>query len=124
MTIETNERAFDYYPQLKRVRKFVGANYLHPFTMHEVAAAAGMEVKYFSTFFHAKVGICFHDWMNRVRIAKAQEILATEDRQITELAYATGFADLSTFERAFKKVLHLTPREYKKRVRANLLGTF
>ena len=63
-----------------------------------------------------KVGITFTDWLRRIRVAKAMDIIRTDDRSITEVAFEVGFGDLRTFERAFKKYTKLTPREFKQSV--------
>jgi len=49
-----------------------------------------------------------------VRVCEAERLIKAEDYSITQLAYKIGFADLRTFERAFKKVTGLTPRDFKK----------
>ena len=57
------------------------------------------------------------DREKRPRISPAKEFIRCEDRPISLVAEATGFSDLRTFERAFKKCTGMTPSEYKKSVR-------
>lgn len=109
---------FDYYPQLSRVRDFAETNYSEDMSLARVAGVAGLERRYFSTFFHAKTGICYRDWLSYIRVRKAQRLLEQRDWSITRTAFEVGFGDLRTFERAFKKWLGLTPRRFKRRVRA------
>lgn len=116
MPAEVNSRAFEYYRPLVRIKKFIDANYGGQISLHMAARVAAMEKSYFSTFFRRKVGIAFHDWLRRVRIEKAMAMFAEADCSISEVGSAVGYADLTTFERAFKKVTSLTPSQYKKRV--------
>ena len=81
------------------------------------ARIAGLEVKYFSKFFHEKVGVCFREWLNHVRVARAMEMMRAHNHRITDVAFAVGFQDLRTFERSFKKSTARTPRSFKSSVR-------
>lgn len=112
-----NERAFDYYVRLKRVRDFVAENYSDTVTFSEAARVAAMERTYFSTFFREKVGITFSEWLRIFRVLRAIEIMKTSDQTICDIAFAVGFGDLRTFERAFKHYTSQTPSEYRKSVR-------
>ena len=112
-----NERAFDYYSRLSRIKQYVEANYSEQISLDVAARIAAMETTYFSTFFHSKVGITFREWLRQVRVAKAIDLMTSKDYSVSEIAYAVGFGDLRTFERAFKRVVGTTPFEYKKTVR-------
>ena len=117
---QINELAFEYYAPLRKVRQYVGDNYSEHISLENAAQIAGMERKYFSTFFHKKVGICFRYWLMGLRIGKAISIMETENHSITQIAFEIGYMDLTTFERAFKKCTGVTPTEFKKRVRRSL----
>ena len=112
----TSGELFDYYPRLKRLHKYVKQNYSEHMPLEKAAGIAALEKSYFSSYFRAKIGITFTDWLRQVRVRKATELLKAEDFSITEVAYEVGFADLRTFERAFKKHTRMTPREFKKTV--------
>ena len=116
MDIHTNQRALEYYSRLKRVKEHVDRNLSEEISLEDAAQIAATEKTYFSTFFRKKVGITFTDWLRRLRVAKAMEIIRSRDLSITEVAYEVGFGDLRTFERAFKKYTKLTPREFKQSV--------
>ena len=108
-----NVAAFDYYPPLKRVKRFVDKNYFEDLPLKRVAGVAGLEKTYFSSFFHAKAGVCYRDWLAYTRVERAARLLKEQDCSITETAYNVGFRDLRTFERAFKKCLGKTPQAFK-----------
>ncbi len=113
----TNGEVFDYYPRLNRLREHVEQSYSEPISLKSAASIAALESSYFSSYFHAKVGITFTKWLRQVRIEKAIELVQASDFSITEIAYEVGFGDLRTFERAFKKHTLMTPSEFKKSVR-------
>jgi two-component system, response regulator YesN len=114
---QINEWAFEYYAPLRRVKQYVRDNSAENISLEQVAQIAGMERKYFSTFFHKKVGIRFSDWLRGVRIGNAISLMGDENYSITQVAFKTGFMDLRTFERAFKRCTGFTPREFKNRIR-------
>ena len=109
-------RVFSYYPPLQKVRDFVERNLSEPIPLREAARAAGLEEKYFSAFFHRKTGVCFRDWLAVRRVERAIEILKERDDSITDVAARSGFQDLRTFERTFKRHTGVTPREFKRSV--------
>jgi AraC-like DNA-binding protein len=109
-------RIFSYYPPLQRVREFVEQNLSEPISLRDAAGAAGLEKKYFSAFFHRKTGVCFRDWLAGRRVDRAIEILTQRDDTITNVAASVGFQDLGTFERSFKRLTGLTPRDFKRSV--------
>jgi len=113
----TNGAAFNYYPRLKRLHQYVDQSYSEPISLKKAAGIAALESSYFSSYFRAKVGITFTDWLRQVRIRKAMKLMKGSDLSITEVAYEVGFGDLRTFERAFKQYTRRTPREFKKFVR-------
>jgi len=112
-----NPRSFEYYERLGRVRAHLLANIDRHLTLAEAASVAGLNPKYFSGFFHGKVGVRFNEWVRFVRIQRARELLETTNRSITDVAFAVGFNDLRTFERSFKRETSETPWSYKRRVR-------
>ena len=114
--------AFSYYLRLNRVKEHFEQDLSASLTLETAASIAGLEKKYFSTFFHSKTGICFKDWVTRTRIAKAMDLVQAQDVPITNLAYAVGFRDLRTFERAFKRYTGMTPRAYKTKVSPDANG--
>jgi len=113
----TNREVFDYYPRLKRLHQYVEQTYSEPIPLEKAASIAALESSYFSTYFRAKVGITFTDWLRQVRIEKAMELMKAGDFSITEIAYEVGFADLTTFGRAFKQHTRMTPMDFKKSAR-------
>jgi AraC-like DNA-binding protein len=84
--------------------------------MSRAAAIAALEPKYFGKFFRCKVGIGFKTWTTFVRVQTAVKAIQNTYQPLTDIAYSVGFRDLSTFERAFKKLTGSTPRQFRKDV--------
>ena len=109
--------AFIYYSRLRKIDEYIQGHLSQPVSLEKAAHIAGMEKNYFSTFFHRKTGVRFRDWLNHVRIERGKELMKAENHPITLVGEMVGFADLRTFERVFKKLSGMTPREFKKFVR-------
>lgn len=109
--------AFHYYARLRRLQTYVEKHYDECIRLADAARVAGLEEKYFSAFFRRTTGHTFHKWLIDFRIEKALALFRQENHQVTEVAFSVGFQDLRTFERAFKKRVGMTPREFRKTVR-------
>jgi len=85
-------------------------------TCEELAAAAGISVRYANQLLDAEQTSLQRLLFSR-RIAKCQAALvdpAQTHRQISDIAYSWGFGDVSHFGRLFKSMTGLTPRNYRK----------
>ena len=114
---DINNAAFAYYGRLGKVKSFVDEHYADHITLKQAADIACLEEKYFSTYFRAKTGIRFHDWIASVRVTHAIDLIRHDNTPISVISDETGFRDLRTFERAFKKCAGVTPIQFKKSVR-------
>jgi len=65
----------------------------------------------FSKYFE---NLSFGDYIRKLRIEKATNLLKTTNYPLTEIAYLTGFSDQSHFNRIFKKQMGMTASEYRK----------
>lgn len=109
--------AFSYYGRLTPVLEFVEAHVAKPISLADAAKLAGLERKYFSVFFHSKVGTTFSEWLRIVRVTRAMELMRAHDASIPRIAFAAGFRDVRTFERAFKRYVGVSPKAYRASVR-------
>jgi len=112
--IDDNRFAFD--PRLGRVKRFIEQHYSEPLPLGTVAEIAGLEKSYFSRYFHQKIGVCYHDWLHWVRVNHAIQLMNSRDMPVTQIAFAVGYQDLRTFERAFEKCTGDCPNAMKKKV--------
>lgn len=80
-----------------------------------VAARFGLSPRYVSKLFEAG-GVTLGETVTTRRVGAAAAILANpaaRRRGVAEIAYACGFADLTTFNRRFRKAFGVTPREFR-----------
>ena len=87
-----------------------------PMTLAQAADVACMQRTAFSRFFRRVVGMRFRDFLHAFRITRAIPSMTNSDYSITEIAATVGYSDISTFERSFKQLTRMSPREYRKTV--------
>lgn len=100
--------------QLKQALEFIESSYSSPLTLEEISNSVNMSPKYFCKFFHDMTHRTPIEYLNYYRIERACYQLLTTNQSITEIAYASGFNDLSYFIKTFKKYKGTTPRKYLK----------
>lgn len=106
--------------KVNTVVNFVMLHYQDNITLKQVADVAGMNESYFSRFFKKATGNTFSEFLTRIRISKACELLSSSDRQITSICYEVGYNNVANFNRRFLERKHLTPRAYRRQARERL----
>lgn len=89
-------------------------NWSRNITNEILANIAHMSERNFSRIFLGATGRSPTDYLIRLRISRASEILIHSDLNVTEIAFRCGFDDSNYFARQFRKVIGLSPREYRK----------
>jgi len=100
--------------QLKTVLEYMESGYNKSISLKEMSNCIGMSPKYFCRFFQEMTHRTPVDYLNYYRIERACYQLLTTDHSITEVAYQSGFNDLSYFIKTFKKYKGITPKQYLK----------
>ena len=86
-------------------------------TLKQIAQHVNLSVSHFTATFHAKTGFAPIEYFNHLKIQKAcKYIQFTEDR-MKEIAYHIGINDCYYFSRLFKKLMGMSPLQYRKRLR-------
>ena len=93
-----------------------------PLSAADIAAELGMSESRFSRFFHRATGNTFTDFVNRVRINRACQLLMESDRLITDICYVVGFNNIANFNRRFRDIKGMTPREFRRQVESRFAG--
>ena len=103
--------------ELDQINALVSRITEHLADEHSVTALAtelGMSESRFSRFFRKATGNTFTDFVNRVRISRACQLLMDTDQQITHICYEVGFNNVANFNRRFLEIRGMTPSEFRK----------
>ncbi len=94
---------------------YVARNYTSVIRVGDIADCVGLHPDYAATLFRKWFGTTLTHLITQYRVAHAQRQLVTTKHQILKIAYDSGFDSLSRFNRAFKQLAGMTPREFRKK---------
>lgn len=95
---------------LERVLSYVQQHATEPISLDDAAAAASMSSSHFSRFFHRETGRTFQQYLARIRVSLAEQLLYQTDLPVQEVAVRSGFGSSSTFNRLFQRYTGRNPR--------------
>ncbi len=112
---EIKEENYKAYSQrillLNKIIKFIHENFSEEIELSGIAEKYNINMYHFCHIFKAFTGKTFKEYLNKVRIDKAEEFLITTDATISEIAFLCGFNDSNYFSRKFRELKGKTPRE-------------
>jgi len=89
-------------------------DYAQPLSAADLAAELGMSESRFSRFFRRATGNTFTDFVNRIRVNRAGQLLMETDRQVTHICFEVGFNNVANFNRRFLEIKGVTPSEFRR----------
>lgn len=107
------DKGREYIIKFTKVLDLINENYVSDITLESIADFAGYSKFHFSRLFRQFTNMSFNDYVNNVRISKAESLLISGNHSITEVASLSGFNSLSTFNRNFKLAKKCSPKDFK-----------
>ncbi len=101
-----------------RVCEYIMNHFMEDITLQQVSDIACMTPNAFCHFFKSSTRKTFIEFLNEIRIGYACKLIAEDTYNISEICYASGFQNVSHFNRQFKKMKLQTPLAYRKLVSA------
>jgi two-component system response regulator YesN len=103
---------------VETVKAYIREHYAEELELHRLAEKVYLTPSYLSKLFKTETGETITDYIISVRIERAKEMLRGDPRLKTyEAGERVGYPDPAYFNKLFKKVVGMTPREYRERVR-------
>jgi len=103
-------------PMISRAKEYIREHYQEELSLGRVAKAVHASSFYFCKMFKKATGLNFTEYVSRIRIEKAKNLLLNPNLRVSEIAFEVGFQSLTHFNRVFKKVLGRSPTEYRDRL--------
>ena len=100
-------------PIIRRAKEYIYEHHTEELSLARAAKAVNMSTFYFCKMFKKVTDINFTDYLSRVRIEKAKNLLLNPNLRVSEIAFEVGFQSLTHFNRVFKKLLGQSPTEYR-----------
>jgi AraC-like DNA-binding protein/ligand-binding sensor protein len=98
---------------VSKARDLIGSRHTDSLSLGHVARAVNVSANHFSRLFRQTAGMTFVEYVGRVRVEKAKNLLQNPTSKISMVAFASGFQSLSQFNRVFKKVVGHSPKEFR-----------
>jgi AraC-like DNA-binding protein len=98
---------------VRSIEEYIDVHLEKDLSVEELASHLGISPSYFARSFRSSVGLAPHAYVMRRRLLRAQELLASTELRLIDIALATGFADQSHFCRRFHEMTGVPPRTFR-----------
>ncbi|MFD0960853.1 helix-turn-helix domain-containing protein [Paenibacillus chungangensis] len=96
------------------ISQYIELNYMRNLYLDHIAEVTETSPKYFSSYFKKTFGVNYVEYLNKVRLSHARELLQNTNYSVSEVGEKTGYLNSSTFTTTFKKYYGISPSEYRK----------
>ncbi len=109
--LEVNAQDHD---RMKKIYEYVEASFREEVNLDEAARRINMTTPAFCRYFKRLTAKTFTQFVNELRVAHACRLLSDEHISIAGVSYESGFNNLSHFNKQFREITGLSPRDYRK----------
>ena len=109
-----NFEEISYGEKIRKMKKYIAENYGQNLTLALLSERFGFSYHYLSHYFNKQAKEGFSEYLNRIRIQKACELLKEQEKSISEISRQIGYSDHAYFCRVFKKITGQTPTNYRR----------
>lgn len=103
-----------YISVITKATKYIKDNYMKPeLSIEEVSNYLSLSVGYFSLIFHKETNETFTDYLIRVRLDKAKDLIVNSNLKLYEISNLVGYENATYFSTIFKKNVGFSPSEFK-----------
>jgi AraC-like DNA-binding protein len=105
------------FARLYRSREFLAGSFDRRLSLSEAARQACLSPFHYHRMFVRAFGETPHEFLTRVRIDRAKQLLAREQCPVTEVCLAVGYESLGSFSSLFRSAVGRSPSEYRQSLR-------
>ncbi len=117
-----DEQSVHHDEEIIQAQQWMLRNYPNSFKLQSLAAQFDMSLRSFNRRFKQATGGTPSAYLQQIRIGTAKDLLKESNLNIAEISFKVGFSDPAYFASLFKRQVSLTPRQYRKLVRAKLFS--
>ena len=99
---------------IELIKEHIDRNYSDNIRVTDFAEQYFFSGEYLSRLFKLRYGSNIYEYLLKVRMERAKELLSASGLKIQDIAFRTGYSDTNYFSKAFRNYTGLTPREYRK----------
>lgn len=112
----------DDQDRMERVCNYIQSHLTDEIDRGQLARIAHLSEGAFSRFFGSRMGRTVPEYVNELRIGRACLMLAEDRLNITDIGLDCGFRNLANFNRRFRDIVKMTPREYRRKFARTSVG--
>lgn len=109
---EEDEQTAEYSPAVKEMVSVIEENYGMRLGLDGFSDRFRLTPEYLSNLFAKETGMTFSNYLKKVRIEKAKELILNTDMKIYEVAYSVGYPDQKYFSKVFKEYTGVSAKQY------------
>jgi AraC-like DNA-binding protein len=102
--------------RMNTILKYTFQEYQNTMTIEDVARVANLTPEAFCRYFKLRTRKTYWRFLYEVRINHACKLLTNKNMAVADVAYQSGFNNISNFNRVFKMIMDDTPRDYARKV--------
>ena len=99
--------------RLNRIIAYMQENYMYKISLSDLAENENLDMYYLSHFIKKHLGLSFQKYLNKLRLAKAIQLLISTDNRTIDICIESGFSDYRYLCKAFAEEYGCTPSQYK-----------
>ncbi|MCF0074146.1 AraC family transcriptional regulator [Dyadobacter sp. CY261] len=99
--------------RIPKLMYYIHQNFRDDISLEKAASVAGLQIHAFCRYFKSLTNRTFSEFLNDVRIGFACKLLHQSDLSITQVALECGYSNISYFNRCFKKINKMSPKEFR-----------
>jgi len=96
-------------PRIEKVSRYIALHYSEKLTVQDMADLVDLTTAYLGSLFKRETGFSVNQYLTRVRVKNAENLLRSGEYRVSEVAELCGFSDPFHFDRRFKEITGLAP---------------
>jgi AraC-like DNA-binding protein len=105
------EKTKNYNIRVRKAIKYIIEHYSEDLSVQAVAGKVGLSASYFGNIFRKETGASFHQFLTKIRLNRAEDILKSGECNVSEVAWACGFSDPFYFSKVYKENSGISPSQ-------------
>ena len=102
--------------KFEQIMNYIGLNFANPdLSVTDIQSALGISTREIGVIIKDELNSNFKTFLNNIRLTEVKRLLLDSDLSISEIAYNTGYSNISHFNRIFKKEFEMSPSEFRER---------
>lgn len=112
----THKKPFPIEDMSYKIVSYINENFTQPISLQSVANALSISKSYVSRIFSEKIKTDFRQYINLLRAEYAAKLIRATEDSLTAISENAGFNSQSTFNRTFRSIYGMTPREFRNNI--------